>query len=307
MFRRFTLLAALAAILALAACSGGDSDRLTTLEPGLQQACYAMGVDLAKQVAGMPEAADHALLAQGIEDFMADEAKLTFEEARAAVAVHAHDHGEGEDHDHPDTWTEKGFDSEMAQRSYAIGVTIGQFIQPQFPDADVKALLQGLHDKLGGEVELLVAEESCREIITTYQQERAEKLSAENLAEGETFLTENAKRDGVTVTDSGLQYEVLTKGENTEHPTLESTVKVHYHGTLIGGDVFDSSVDRGEPISFPLGRVITGWQEGVQLMTVGDKFRFFIPSDLAYGQRGAGGKIGPNATLIFDVELLEIQ
>jgi len=319
MIRRLTLLAALAAILALAACTTGDQEtpRLTTLEEGLQQACYAMGVDLGRQVAGMPEASNHALLSQGIKEFLADESKLSFEEAREVVSVHAHDHGEGEVHDHPDTWTARGFADETAQRSYGVGVTIGQFVKAQIPEADVTALLQGLNDKLGNAaaeaegkdapIELLVVEEETREIITKFQQERAEKLAVENQAEGEKFLAENAKRDGVEVTDTGLQYEVLTKGENTEHPTLESTVKVHYHGTLISGDVFDSSVDRGEPISFPLGRVIDGWKEGVQLMTVGDKFRLFVPGDLAYGPRGAGGQIGPNATLIFDVELLEIQ
>jgi len=308
MIRRLTLLAALAAILALAACTTGDQEtpRLTTLEDGLQQACYAMGVDLGRQVAGMPEASDHAMLADGIKQFLADESKLTFEEAREVVSVHAHDHGEGEVHDHPDTWTARGFADEAAQRSYGVGVTIGQFVKAQIPEADVTALLQGLGDKLAGG-ELLVVEEETRELITKFQQERAEKLAVENQAAGEKFLAENAERDGVEVTDSGLQYEVLTKGENTEHPTLESTVKVHYHGTLISGDVFDSSVDRGEPISFPLGRVIDGWKEGVQLMTVGDKFRLFVPGDLAYGPRGAGGQIGPNATLIFDVELLEIQ
>lgn len=122
-----------------------------------------------------------------------------------------------------------------------------------------------------------------------------------------TFLVENANKEGVKVTDSGLQYLVLTKGSGTVHPTATDKVKVHYHGTLIDGTVFDSSVDRGKPISFGLGRVIKGWTEGLQLMVVGEKTRFFIPSDLAYGVRGAGSKIGPNTDLIFDVELLGIN
>ena len=317
MIRRLTLLAALAAILALAACTTGDQEtpRLTTLEEGLQQACYAMGVDLGRQVAGMPEASNHALLSQGIKEFLADESKLSFEEAREVVSVHAHDHGEGEVHDHPDTWTARGFADETAQRSYGVGVTIGQFVKAQIPEADVTALLQGLNDKLGNAaaeaegkdapIELLVVEEETREIITKFQQERAEKLAVENQAEGEKFLAENAQRAGVQVTESGLQYEIVEEGDGPK-PAATDKVKVHYAGTLINGTEFDSSYSRGEPIEFPLNRVIAGWTEGVQLMPVGSKFKFFIPGELAYGPRGAGPDIGPNATLIFDVELLEI-
>ncbi|WP_413693863.1 FKBP-type peptidyl-prolyl cis-trans isomerase [Psychromonas sp. KJ10-2] len=127
-----------------------------------------------------------------------------------------------------------------------------------------------------------------------------------NIQKGQGFLAENATKEGVVSTDSGLQYLVLEKGEGTEHPTAKSKVKVHYHGTLIDGTVFDSSVERGEPISFGLNQVIPGWTEGVQLMVEGDKFRFFIPSRLAYGNRSAG-KILAGSLLIFDVELLKIN
>ncbi|WP_409440406.1 FKBP-type peptidyl-prolyl cis-trans isomerase [Psychromonas sp. GE-S-Ul-11] len=127
-----------------------------------------------------------------------------------------------------------------------------------------------------------------------------------NIQKGQGFLAENATKEGVVSTDSGLQYLVLEKGEGTEHPTAKSKVKVHYHGTLIDGTVFDSSVERGEPISFGLNQVIPGWTEGVQLMVEGDKFRFFIPSRLAYGNRSAG-KIPAGSLLIFDVELLKIN
>ncbi|MEH0664796.1 FKBP-type peptidyl-prolyl cis-trans isomerase [Vibrio scophthalmi] len=132
------------------------------------------------------------------------------------------------------------------------------------------------------------------------------KAAEANLAAGEAFLAENGQKEGVITTDSGLQYQVLTKGDGTVFPTVASTVKVHYHGSLIDGTVFDSSVERGEPISFKLGQVIKGWQEGLTYMNVGDKVRLFIPSALAYGKSGTG-PIPPAATLIFDVELLAID
>jgi len=124
-------------------------------------------------------------------------------------------------------------------------------------------------------------------------------------ADGQVFLDENAKKDGVTVTDSGLQYEVMVDGDG-EKPAASSTVRTHYHGMLTDGTVFDSSVDRGEPTEFPVNGVIAGWTEALQLMSVGSKWRLTIPYSLAYGERGAGGAIGPYATLVFEVELLAI-
>ena len=129
----------------------------------------------------------------------------------------------------------------------------------------------------------------------------------ENSAAGVTFLAENAKKANIVTTASGLQYEVLTKGAGTKSPSATDNVTVHYKGTTLDGKEFDSSYSRGAPASFPLNRVIAGWTEGVQLMKEGDKFRFFIPADLAYGSEGAGRDIGPNATLIFEVELIKIQ
>jgi peptidylprolyl isomerase len=127
-----------------------------------------------------------------------------------------------------------------------------------------------------------------------------------NVQLGTQFLAQNAQQEGVKTTDSGLQYKVLTKGSGTVHPTPESNVTVHYHGTLIDGTIFDSSVERGEPVSFVLNQTISGWNEGVQLMVEGDKFRFYIPSDLAYGDRSVG-KISAGSLLIFDVELISIN
>ncbi|MBM7035727.1 peptidylprolyl isomerase (plasmid) [Vibrio sp. qd031] len=132
------------------------------------------------------------------------------------------------------------------------------------------------------------------------------KASDENFAIGQAFLIENGTKEGVQTTESGLQYLVLQPGTGTANPTAASTVKVHYHGTLIDGTVFDSSVDRGQPIEFKLNQVIAGWKEGLQLMVEGEKIRLFVPSTLAYGKKGAG-PIGPGSTLIFDVELLEIK
>ncbi|MDH0449558.1 FKBP-type peptidyl-prolyl cis-trans isomerase [Shewanella bicestrii] len=133
-----------------------------------------------------------------------------------------------------------------------------------------------------------------------------QKAAQENIRLGNEFLAQNKTQEGVKTTVSGLQYQVLQQGTGTVHPKASDTVTVHYHGTLIDGTVFDSSVERGEPIAFPLNRVIKGWTEGVQLMVEGDKYRFFIPSELAYGNRSTG-KIGGGSVLIFDVELLKIN
>ncbi|CAH1549792.1 peptidylprolyl isomerase [Vibrio rotiferianus] len=132
------------------------------------------------------------------------------------------------------------------------------------------------------------------------------KVADENFAKGQEFLLENGKKEGVITTESGLQYLVLEAGTGDVHPTANSKVKVHYHGTLIDGTVFDSSVNRGEPISFGLNQVIKGWQEGLQYMVVGEKIRLFVPSTLGYGKSGSG-PIPPASVLIFDVELLDIQ
>ncbi|KXJ52512.1 FKBP-type peptidyl-prolyl cis-trans isomerase [Neptuniibacter pectenicola] len=144
-------------------------------------------------------------------------------------------------------------------------------------------------------------------IFFLYKNRQASKQQAlENIAEGEAFLAKNRTKEGVIQTDSGLQYEVLTVGTGDAHPGARAKVKVHYHGTLLDGTVFDSSVDRGEPIEFGLDQVIKGWTEGLQLMVVGEKTRFYIPSHLAYGD-GSAGIITPGSTLIFDVELLDFN
>ena len=132
------------------------------------------------------------------------------------------------------------------------------------------------------------------------------KSADENKTEGAAFLAENAKKEGITTTSSGLQYKILTQG-NGAKPSATNSVTVHYQGTTLDGKEFDSSYKRGEPATFPLNRVIAGWTEGLQLMQEGSKYRFYIPSNLAYGPKGAGRDIGPNATLIFEVELIKVE
>ena len=192
--------------------------------------------------------------------------------------------------------------------SYGIGRQMGeQLASNPFEGIDIAAVAAGLTDSLSGTpsvVEQDQLREAFEEINKRMQAQEAEKSTA-LAGDGEAFLAENSKRDEITVTESGLQYEVLTAGDG-EKPVAASTVRTHYHGTLIDGTVFDSSVDRGEPAEFPVGGVISGWTEALQMMPVGSKWRLYLPYQLAYGERGAGGAIGPYASLIFDVELLEI-
>ena len=171
-------------------------------------------------------------------------------------------------------------------------------------------MIRGFQDALAGESRL--DEEKIREVLTALdtsvrakQEEAAKAAATKNKEEGEKFLADNAKKEGVTVTESGLQFEVVEQGEGAK-PTAESTVRTHYHGTLINGTVFDSSYERGQPAEFPVGGVIKGWTEALQMMPTGSKWRLYVPHDLAYGERGAGAAIAPYSTLIFDIELLDI-
>lgn len=195
----------------------------------------------------------------------------------------------------------------VQQVSYGIGRQMGEQLTGQLFDIDVNSVLEGVGHALNGEpsaVDSAVLEQAFNEINQLIQSKKAEQGKSQSV-EGEQFLAENAKRDEITVTASGLQYEVITDGDG-DKPSSTSTVKTHYHGTLIDGTVFDSSVERGEPAEFPVNGVIAGWTEALQLMGVGSKWRLYLPHELAYGERGAGAAIGPYAALIFDVELLEI-
>jgi FKBP-type peptidyl-prolyl cis-trans isomerase FklB len=196
--------------------------------------------------------------------------------------------------------------------SYGIGLNIGKNFKKDGIDVDLDLLVKGVKDALAGS-KPLCSDAEIREAMTAIQKElqakqaeRAKGAGEKNKKEGEEYLAENKKKEGVKTTKSGLQYKVLKAGTG-KTPKASDTVVTHYKGTLIDGTVFDSSYDRGEPATFPVGRVIKGWTEALQLMTVGSKWQLFIPSELAYGADGAGDDIGPNAVLIFEIELVAIK
>ncbi len=195
--------------------------------------------------------------------------------------------------------------------SYSIGLDIGTTLKRQLIDVNQDLLSNGIKDGLSGKKPLLTDEE-VKATMATFQKDMMTKQAAtkkaageKNAAEGTKFLEENKKKEGVKTTASGLQYKVIKEGSGPS-PKAVDAVKVNYRGTTIDGTEFDSSYKRGEPATFPVNRVITGWTEALQLMKVGSKYQLFIPPNLAYGERGAGSDIGPNSTLLFDVELLGI-
>ncbi len=195
--------------------------------------------------------------------------------------------------------------------SYAIGINMARSLDDIKDDINPELVKQALNDRLSGK-ELQIDEEQLPTILRkfgteqqTKMKKKQEELAQKNIEEGQKFLEENKAKEGVTVTESGLQYVVEKQGDGAK-PVATDKVKVHYKGTLLDGTEFDSSFKRKQPATFNLDRVIKGWTEGIQLMPVGSKFKFFVPSELAYGPRGAGKDIAPNATLIFEVELLEI-
>lgn len=197
---------------------------------------------------------------------------------------------------------------QMDTTSYSVGLVLAKNLQSQgLESLDQESFMDAFNDVFKGlepKVSLQDANNNFRNLVEKKQAEAGAKVKDEGIA----FLAENAKKEGVMTTASGLQYKVLEQGDaSAAKPKATDKVNVHYHGTLIDGTVFDSSVDRGQPISFALNQVIPGWTEGVQLMNVGSKYRFYIPYDLAYGSRGAGGAIKPYAALIFDVSLLAIE
>ncbi|MFY8274944.1 FKBP-type peptidyl-prolyl cis-trans isomerase [Pseudoalteromonas sp. SSDWG2] len=200
------------------------------------------------------------------------------------------------------------FTTDADKASYGIGLQMGEQLKANpFEGLNLNSVFEGMKDAYTGadfQIEI-PAIQAAFETINAEIQKRREEEAKVLAAEGEAFLAENAKRAEVTVTESGLQYEVIEQGEGAK-PTADSTVRTHYHGTLINGTTFDSSYERGQPAEFPVGGVIKGWTEALQMMPAGSKWRLYIPHTLAYGERGAGAAIAPYSTLIFDIELLDI-
>ena len=204
------------------------------------------------------------------------------------------------------------FDSPEARRSYALGMDIGNSLKELPVDIDVDSLAEGVRDTVNGDETRLSQKEldgvmqGFVQDMEAAQQKKVDEQAQTNLDKGKQFLEENKGKDGVETTDSGLQYKVVEEGDGPS-PDADDSVTVHYTGKLIDGTVFDSSRKRGEPVTFPVDAVIPGWTEALQLMKQGAKYELYIPADLAYGERGAGAQIGPNETLIFDVELISVD
>ena len=197
------------------------------------------------------------------------------------------------------------FNDDFQEFSYSLGLTISSNLrQSGVKKIDAMQFLEGLQDTFDGKTPKITMDRA-NQILQEFMMLENDKEAIKNLEEGYVFLMDNIKNKGVHETDSGLQYKILKEGYGG-FPTMDDVVKCHYHGTMLDGTVFDSSIERGQAAIFPVNGVIQGWAEALQMMAVGTKWRLFIPSDLAYGQEGAGGLIGSNATLIFDVELLEI-
>lgn len=203
--------------------------------------------------------------------------------------------------------------SEKEQISYSLGVSAGHNFRTQESDIDLDMFMQGIKDSINDHT-LKLSDKAINDSLGKFQyqneikrQERLAKQNKDNLKAGKDFLAKNKKADNVVTTKSGLQYKVLTKVEQGESPALSDTVVVNYEGRLLNGDVFDSSYKRNQPIKFPLNNLIKGWQEALQLMKPGEKWQLYVPAELAYGETGAPPMIGPNATLIFDVELIEVK
>jgi len=202
--------------------------------------------------------------------------------------------------------TDKTPETEMEKVSYSLGVNVATGVKAQGLDTiDANAVAKAFKDVFAGN-DLDISEEESMQVLQDYFGKLAAEKSAQAGEAGSVYLTENGAKEGVITTESGLQYEVMTEGSGAK-PNADDQVTVHYHGMLTDGTVFDSSVDRGEPAQFGVTQVIPGWVEALQLMSVGDKWKLTIPSALAYGDKGAGGLIGPGETLVFEVELIGIN
>jgi len=198
--------------------------------------------------------------------------------------------------------------SELDTVSYALGADVAKSLQDRngLDELNYSAFVRGMQEVFDGE-EVMLDDEMRRNKIRGYLEKLSQRRNEENLKEGQEFLAKNKEKEGITTTESGLQYKIIEEGSGAS-PDANDTVRVHYEGKTIDGETFENSRDQGEPVEFPVNRVISGWTEGLQLMKEGAHYKFFIPTDLAYGSRvRPGGKIEPNEALIFDVELLEVK
>jgi FKBP-type peptidyl-prolyl cis-trans isomerase len=281
-------LLALALVLALGATACGR------IGGAKSKAGYAIGLSIGKSMASIQDKVDLDQVAAGLKDQVAGTpAQSEAETTQILMAL------------------QQGQSADKAKTGYAVGLSIGRNVKPVADLADTGSIIKGIKDQLAGKPGM--DDDTMRATLTDLgkrQQEAQNKdkagLAEKDQKEGADYLAKNKLKPGVKVTASGLQYEVLQEGKGP-HPKATSTVKVDYVGTLINGTEFDSSIKRGQPAEFPLNGVIPGWTEGVQLMNVGAKYRFVIPSALAYGPNGAGQLIGPDAVLIFEVKLLAIK
>ena len=205
----------------------------------------------------------------------------------------------------------KVLETEEQKVSYSFGLVLGKRMQNDLPDLNVDVFMQGVKDAIQNKAALLT-DEQVGDVLSKFQRdmqqqqmEKVQQISDENKKIGEEFLAKNKNKEGVVTLESGLQYKVLTEGKGPQ-PSGTDVVKVHYTGSLINGEVFDSSIERGQPVTFPLNGVIAGWTEALQLMPTGSKWQLYIPAELAYGTNG-NRSIGPNETLLFDVELIGIE
>lgn len=283
--KRILVLAVASLALVSAACG-----RLNSPE---KKAGYAVGLSIGQSLKSIADKVDVSEVSKGLGEQIAGKASM--EDGEMQTLLMGLSQGQGGD---------------KAKLGYAVGVSIAKNVANIKDLIDIGRLQAGISDQLAGKPKLDEAamREALNELTTRQQAAQASKREtdgAKNKAEGAAYLEKNKAKAGVKVTASGLQYEVIKAGTGPK-PKATNTVRVHYTGTLIDGTKFDSSVDRGTPAEFPLNGVIKGWTEGVALMPVGSKYKFTIPSDLAYGANGAGAQIGPDAVLVFDVELLKI-
>lgn len=266
---------------------------------GLDSFSYALGILNGQNLSQEPlNGFNVAALADGMHDMIHDHQMRYADEQRQASIDHMISQRDSQSYTYSD--------EQLSILSYSIGNSIGGHLRNiGLTDINFAIMAGSINDVVAGN-EVSMTEEQAMESINVFMQKQMEEAMGENAVIGQQFLEENAKRPEVTTLPSGLQYEVIVEGDGPK-PAATDKVKVHYEGTLIDGTVFDSSIQRGQPITFGLNQVISGWTEGLQQMSVGSTYKLYIPSDLAYGAQGAGQLIGPGATLIFTVELLDIE